>query len=163
LLRDVEAARDKALAFLDDEPGLRRRWQAATRPLHEALVEASTRSRRFRIIMLGTHLAALLAIANVPGGFSPIAALIVTLSAPVSAWLAWGIGTTWLGAIQATLAETLKDRLEPEEVVVLRQAWANAIESDPPLPPPTLGAIGAMAPSALLVVALLVVVALNPR
>lgn len=163
LLRDVEAARDKALALLDDEPGLRRRWQAATRPLHEALVEASSRSRRWRLVMLGTHLAALLAIANVPGGFPPIAALVVTLSAPVSAWLAWGVGTTWLGAIHATLADTLQDRLEPEEVVVLRQAWVNAIESDPPLPPPTLGAIGALAPSALLVLALIVVGALNQR
>jgi hypothetical protein len=113
--------------------------------------------------MLTTHLAALLAIANVAGGLPPLVALAITLSAPISAWLAWGLGTTWLGAIQATLAETVGDRLEPEEVEALRMAWVNAIESDPPVPPPLLGAIGALAPSALLVLALIVVVATMPR
>jgi len=163
LLRGVEAAREKALAALDEEPGLRRRWQAATKPLHEALVEASGLSRRWRLIMLTTHLAALLAIANVAGGLPPLIALAITLTAPISAWLAWGLGTTWLGAIQATLAETVGDQLEPEEAEALRMAWAKAIESDPPVPPPALGAIGALAPSALLVLALIVVVATTPR
>jgi hypothetical protein len=163
LLRGVEAAREKALALLDDEPGLRRRWQAATKPLHEALVEASGLSRRWRLIMLTTHLGALLAIANVAGGLPPLIALAITLSAPISAWFAWGLGTTWLGAIQATLAETVGDRLEPEEVEALGMAWAKAIESDPPVRPPVLGAIGALAPSALLVLALIVVVATTPR
>jgi len=163
LLRGVEAAREKALAALDEEPGLRRRWQAATKPLHEALVEASGLSRRWRLIMLTTHLAALLAIANVAGGLPPLIALAITLSAPVSAWLAWGLGTTWLGAIQATLAETVGDQLDPEQAEALRMAWAKSIESDPPVPPPALGAIGALAPSALLVLALIVVVATTPR
>lgn len=114
--------------------------------------------------MLGCHLAALLAIVNVPGGLPPLIALAIVLTAPVSAWAAWGGGIGWLGAIHAALASAVEDRLEPDEVDRLRQAWHNAIEADPPVSPPTLGALNALAPSALLVVALFVVVATStPR
>ncbi len=114
--------------------------------------------------MLACHLAALLAIVSVPGGLPPLIALAVTLSAPLSAWAAWGSGIGWLGAIHAALASSVEDRLEPEEQVLLRQAWHNAVEAEPPLSPPILGAINALAPSALLVVALFVVVATStPR
>jgi hypothetical protein len=160
----LEAARDKAIAALDDGRDRRRRWESVSRPLHEALVQATKDARRWRIVMLACHLAALLAIVNVPGGLPPLIALAVTLSAPLSAWAAWGSGIGWLGAIHAALASSVEDRLEPEERVLLRQAWHNAVEADPPLSPPILGAINALAPSALLVVALFVVVATStPR
>jgi hypothetical protein len=113
--------------------------------------------------MLPCHLAALLAIVNVQGGLPPLIALAITLTAPLSAWSAWGSGIGWLGAIHAALAAALEDRLEPDEGERLRQAWHNAIEADPPLSPPILGAINALAPSALLVAALFVVVATSPR
>jgi hypothetical protein len=63
----------------------------------------------------------------------------------------------WLGAIQAALAAAAGDRLAEEDSTVLRRAWANSIEADPPLRPPLLGMAGALAPSALLVVAFVVV------
>jgi hypothetical protein len=88
-----------------------------------------------------------------------VVALAITLSAPLSAWAAWGNGIGWLGAIHAALAGSVEDRLEPDEVEGLRQAWQNAIEAEPPVSPPILGALSALAPSALLVVALFVVVA----
>lgn len=114
--------------------------------------------------MLACHLAALLAIVNVPGGLPPLVALAITLTAPISAWAAWGSGIGWLGAIHAALAASAEDRLEPDDVERLRQAWQDAIEADPPVSPPVLGAINALAPSALLVVALFVVVATSvPR
>ena len=113
--------------------------------------------------MLACHLAALLAIVNVPGGLPPLVALAITLTAPLSAWAAWGSGIGWLGAIHAALAAAAQDRLEPDDVERLRQAWQNSIEADPPMSPPLLGAINALAPSALLVVALFVVVATTPR
>jgi hypothetical protein len=159
----LEAARDKALAVLDREPERRKRWESASRSLHEALVESTKDARRWRIVMLPCHLAALLAIVNVQGGLPPLIALAITLTAPLSAWSAWGSGIGWLGAIHAALAAALEDRLEPDEGERLRQAWHNAIEADPPLSPPILGAINALAPSALLVAALFVVVATSPR
>jgi hypothetical protein len=160
----LEAARDKAIAVLDEGPERRKRWESVSRPLHEALVEATKDARRWRIVMLACHLAALLAIVNVPGGLPPLIALAITLSAPLSAWAAWGSGIGWLGAIHAALASSVEDRLEPDDEERLRQAWQNAIEADPPLSPPVLGAINALAPSALLVVALFVVVATStPR
>jgi hypothetical protein len=160
----LEAARDKAIAVLDEGPDRRKRWESVSRPLHEALVEATKDARRWRIVMLACHLAALLAIVNVPGGLPPLIALAITLSAPLSAWAAWGSGIGWLGAIHAALASSVEDRLEPDDEERLRQAWQNAIEADPPLSPPVLGAINALAPSALLVVALFVVVATStPR
>ena len=113
--------------------------------------------------MLVSHLAALLAIVNVPTGLPPIVALAITLTAPISALAAWGNGIGWLGAIHAALADTVADRLEPDEVARLRQAWQNGIVADPPVSPPLLGAVNALGPSALLVVALFVVVAMSTR
>lgn len=159
----LEAARDGALAVLDREPERRKRWESASRPLYEALVESTKDARRWRIVMLACHLAALLAIVNVPGGLPPLIALGITLTAPLSAWAAWGSGIGWLGAIHAALAAAAEDRLEPDDAERLRQAWHNAIEADPLVSPPILGAINALAPSALLVVALFVVVATSPR
>jgi hypothetical protein len=89
--------------------------------------------------------------------------LAITLTAPISAWAAWGVGIAWLGAIHAALAETIADRLQPDEAVRLRQAWQNAIAAEPSVSPPLLGAVNALGPSALLVVALFVVVATTPR
>ena len=159
----LEAARERAIATLDDEPERRKRWESASRPLHEALVQATKDARNWRIVMLACHLAALLAIVNVPTGLPPLVALAITLTAPLSAWAAWGSGIGWLGAIHAALASATEDRLEPDDVERLQQAWQNAIEADPPVSPPLLGAINALAPSALLVVALFVVVATTPR
>ena len=113
--------------------------------------------------MLVSHLAALLAIVNVPSGLPPLVALVITLTAPSSAWAAWGTGIGWLGAIHAALADTVEDRLEPDEVIRLRQAWQNAVVAEPPVSPPLLGAVNALGPSALLVAALFVVVATTPR
>ncbi len=160
----LEAAREKAIELLDREPERRKRWEAASRPLHEALVAATRDARRWRIVMLACHLAALLAIVNVPSGLPPLIALAITLTAPLSAWAAWGGGIGWLGAIHAALAAAVGDRLEPDDVERLRQAWQDAIEAEPPLRPPVLGALNALAPSALLVVALFAVVATStPR
>jgi hypothetical protein len=160
----LEAAREKAIEILDKEPDRRKRWEGASRPLHEALVESTRDARRWRIVMLACHLAALLAIVNVPSGLPPVVALAITLSAPISAWTAWGGGIGWLGAIHAALAAAVADRLEPDDADRLSQAWQNAIETDPPLSPPALGAINALAPSVLLVVALFIVVATStPR
>lgn len=158
----LEAARDKALAVLDEQPERRRRWESASRPLYEQLVGATKDARRWRIVMLACHLAALLAILNVSMGLAPLVALAITLSAPLSAWAAWGSGIGWLGAIHAALAGSVEDRLQPDEVERLSQAWQNAIEAEPPVAPPILGALNALAPSALLVVALFVVVATTP-
>ena len=101
--------------MLDAEPDRRKRWESISRPLHEALVEATKDARRWRIVMLACHLAALLAIVNVPGGLPPLVALAITLSAPLSAWAAWGSGIGWLGAIHAALASSVEDRLEPDD------------------------------------------------
>jgi hypothetical protein len=159
----LEAARAKAIEALDREPDRKKRWEGASRPLHEALVAATADARRARIVMLACHLAALLAIVNVPSGLPPLIALAITLTAPFSAWVAWGGGIGWLGAIHAALAAAVEDRLEPDELDRLRQAWQNGIEADPPVAPPILGALGALAPSALLVVALFVVLATSTR
>ena len=163
IARGLETARDKALTVLDEDPARRKRWDRASRPLHDELVAATREARRGRIWMLVSHLAALLAIVNVPSGLPPIVALAVTLTAPISAWAAWGNGIGWLGAIHAALADTVADRLEPDEVARLRQAWQNGIVADPPVSPPLLGAVNALGPSALLVVALFVVVAMSTR
>jgi hypothetical protein len=157
----LEAGRDRALAALNREPDRRKRWERASRPLHDELVAATKESRRWRIVMLACHLAALIAIVSVPGGLSPLIALAITVTAPLSAWAAWGSGIGWLGAIHAALSVALEDRLEPDDVDRLRQAWQNGIEADPPVSPPILGALNALAPSALLVVALFVVVAMS--
>lgn len=163
IARGLEAARDKALNVLDEDPALRKRWDRASRPLHDELVASTREARRWRVWMLVSHLAALLAIVNVPSGLPPLVALFITLTAPITAWAAWGSGVGWLGAIHAALADTVKDRLEPDEAARLRQAWQNAILADPPVSPPLLGAVNALGPSALLVFALFVVVATSTR
>ena len=114
--RGLEAARDKALAVLDEDPARRKRWDRASRPLHDELVASTREARRWRIWMLVSHLAALLAIVNVPNGLPPLVALVITLTAPISAWMAWGNGIAWLGAVHAALADSVEDRLEPDEV-----------------------------------------------
>jgi hypothetical protein len=159
----LEAARDRALAVLDDEPDRRKPWESASGPIYEELVASTREARRWRWVMLATHLAALVAIVNVPSGLPLLVALAFTLAAPISAWLAWGSGIGWLGAIHAALAKAVEDRLEPDDATVLRQAWQNAIEAEPAVSPPLLGAVNALGPSALLVVALFVVVAMSPR
>jgi hypothetical protein len=163
IARGLETARDRALAALDEDPARRKRWDRASRPLHDELVAATREARRWRIWMLVSHLAALLAIVNVPSGLPPIVALAITLTAPISALAAWGNGLGWLGAIHAALADSVADRLEPDEVARLQQAWQNGIVADPPVSPPLLGAVNALGPSALLVVALFVVVAMSTR
>jgi hypothetical protein len=105
------------------------------------------------VILLAAHFVALLAIVNLPAGLPPLVAAVLVLAAPVSAWLAWGRGTMWLGAIQAALAAAAGDRLDEDDVAVLRRAWANSVEAEPPARPPLLGVIGALTPSALLVIA----------
>lgn len=157
LSRPIDAARVHAMAVLDEERSRRKRWETASRPLYAGLVAAASDDRRWRLIMLAAHFSALLAIVNLPAGLPPIVAALFVLSAPASAWAAWGRGTQWLGAIQAALAAAAGNRLTPAESTVLRRAWVNAIESDPPVPPPLLGAIGALAPSTLLVIAFVVV------
>jgi hypothetical protein len=159
----LEAARVKALAALDDEPDRRKRWESASGPIYEELVGSTRDARRWRWVLLATHLAALVAIVNVPSGLPLLVALAFTLAAPISAWLAWGSGIGWLGAIHAALAVAVADRLEPDDAAVLRQAWQNAIEAEPPVSPPLLGAVNALGPSVLLVVALFVVVATSVR
>jgi hypothetical protein len=159
----LERARERALAVLDDEPDRRKRWDNISSPLHEELLESTKDAKRWRLVMLACHLAALLAIVNVPSGLPSLVALAITLTAPLSAWAAWGSGIGWLGAIHAGLAESVADRLEPDDRERLRQAWQNAIEAEPPVTPPILGALNALAPSALLVVALFIVVATSPR
>lgn len=145
------------MRLLDDDRERRRRWESATRPLYQGLATAAAEDRRWRIVMLAAHFVALLAILNLPAGMPPIVAAVLVLAAPVSAWAAWGRGTSWLGAINATLAAATGDRLPGDEAAALRRAWASAVEADPPLPPPTLGAVGALLPSVLLVIAYVVV------
>jgi hypothetical protein len=164
IARHLEGARARALEVLDREPGRRKRWESSSKPLYEDLLAANQDARRWRIVMLASHLVALVAIVNVPGGFPPLVALGITVTAPLSAWAAWGSGIGFLGAIHAALAAAVADGLEPDDVERLQQAWRNAIEADPPLSPPLLGAINALAPSALLVISLFVVVATSvPR
>lgn len=163
LARPIEAARIHAMAVLDEERSRRKRWETASRPLYSGLVAAASDDRRWRLLMLAAHFAAILAIVNLPGGLPPVIGALFVLAAPASAWAAWGRGTQWLGAIQAALAAAAGNRLAPEEQTALRRAWTNAIESDPPVPPPALGAIGALAPSTLLVIAFVVVLLFGVR
>jgi hypothetical protein len=155
--RDTERARRRAFEILGHEPERRRIWENASKPLYDLLAGSAGEERRWRWIMLGTHLVALAAIVNMPAGLSPAVAFVVTLGAPISAWLAGGRGTAWLGAIHAALADALADRLEPSQSAILRQPWASAIESDPPIRPPLVGTISTLAPSGLLVIAFIVV------
>jgi hypothetical protein len=148
----LEAARDRAIAALDAEPDRRRRWDRASRPLHEQLVAGARTIRTWRVAMLICHLAAVIAIASLWNGVPvPIAFAFVVL-APVSAVLAWGRGLAPLGAIHAALAAAVSDRLDAADLAALRKSWQHAVEVDPPVGPPLLGTLGALAPSAFIVV-----------
>ncbi|HET9457921.1 MAG TPA: hypothetical protein VFO78_11295 [Candidatus Limnocylindrales bacterium] len=149
----LEAARDRAIGALDEEPGRRRRWDRASRPLHEALVEGARGIRTWRIAMLVCHLVAVLAIAGLWNGLPVPIAFAFVLLAPASAVASWGRGLAPLGAIHAALAAAVSDRLDGDDLAALRRSWQKAIEMDPPAGPPLLGVIGALAPSGVLVVA----------
>jgi hypothetical protein len=155
--RDTERARRRAFEILGHDPERRRIWDNASKPLYDALAGSAGEERRWRWIMLATHLIALVAIINLPSGLPPLLVFLVSLAAPISAWLAGGRGTAWLGAIHAALADALVDQLDPEQVAILRQPWAGAVESDPPIRPPLVGTISTLAPSGLLVIAFIVV------
>lgn len=153
----IERARRRAFGLLQADPARRRTWEIASRPLFDGLAEAKGEERRWRLVMLVAHFAAVLAIVGITNGLPPVLAVAITLAAPVSAHAAWGRGTAWVGAIHAALADALDDRLDRADADRLREAWIAAVEDDPPRSPPRLGVIGALAPSALLVVAGLVV------
>jgi hypothetical protein len=163
LARNVDIARRRAQEAIERDADRRRVWETISRPLYAALVDSTQEERRWRIVLLATHFVAIVAIVNLPTGLPAPLVLIATAAAPISAWFAWGRGTAWLGAINAALAAVSADTVSTDEQTDLRRSWANAIEAEPPLPPPTLGLIGALAPSALLVVAFLVVVLTTPR
>jgi hypothetical protein len=162
LARNVDIARRAAQGALEKNPDRRKIWETISRPLYAGLVESTQEERRWRILLLATHFVAIVAIVNLPTGLPIPLVLVLTAAAPISAWLAWGRGTAWLGAINAALAAISADTVTTDEQADLRRSWANSIESEPPVPPPTLGLIGALSPSALLVVAF-VVVALTTR
>ena len=157
LASKVTVARRRAQEALERDPERRRAWETISRPLYGALAESTREERHWRIVLLVTHFIAIVAIVNLPNGLPVPFVLVLTAAAPISAWLAWGRGTAWLGAINAALAAVGTDTLTADEQADLRQSWANAIEAEPPQPPPTLGLIGALAPSALIVVAFVVV------
>jgi hypothetical protein len=163
LARRVDIARKRAQGALEREPERRRVWETISRPLYAGLVDSTQEERRWRIVLLATHFAAIVAIVNLRTGLPIALVLVLTAAAPISAWLAWGRGTAWLGAINAALAAISADTLTADEQADLGRSWANSIEAEPPLPPPTLGLIGALAPSALLVVAFVVVALTTPR
>ena len=56
----LERARERALAVLDDDPDRRKRWDNISSPLHEELLESTKDAKRWRLVMLACHLAALL-------------------------------------------------------------------------------------------------------
>jgi hypothetical protein len=161
--RSLEAARAEAHELLAGQPDRKRRWQRVSGPLYEGLVAASAEDRRYRLIMLAGHFIAILAVVNVSSGLPLPLAVLGVLAAPVSAWLAWGRATSWLGAIDAALGAELVGGLDDGDVELLQRAWRNAVVEEPPLAPPLIGAVSAFAPSALLVVALVIVVAANLR
>jgi hypothetical protein len=136
---------------LSATPERKRRWQRVSAPLYEGLVAAAAEDRRYKLIMLGGHFIAILAVVNVPSGLSLPAAGIAVLAAPASAWLAWGRATAWLGAIDAALGAELIDQLDDGEVEALQRAWRNSIEEQPPVAPPLIGAVSTFLPSVLLV------------
>ncbi|HET9344511.1 MAG TPA: hypothetical protein VFO05_02315 [Candidatus Limnocylindrales bacterium] len=161
--RPLETARTAAHEVLTAHPDRKRRWQRVSGPLYEGLVAASAEDRRYRLVMLVGHFIAILAVVNVPSGLPLPLAILGVLAAPVSAWLAWGRATTWLGAIDAALGAELVDRLDDGDVELLQRAWRNAVVESPPLAPPLIGAVSAFAPSALLIVVLGAVVVANLR
>ena len=161
--RPLDEARAHAHQVLTERPDRKKRWQRVSGPLYEGLVAASAEDRRYRLIMLGGHFIAILAVVNVPQGLSPAIAALAVLAAPASAWLAWGRSTSWLGAIDAALGAELVDQLGDDEVELLQRAWRNAVVEMPPMAPPLIGVVSAFAPSALLVIVLGVLVVANLR
>jgi hypothetical protein len=159
----IKEARDHAQAILTKHPDRKRRWQRVSAPLYEGLVAAAAEDRRYRLIMLGGHFIAILAVVNIPNGLPLPIAVLGVLAAPASAWLAWGRATAWLGAIDAALGAELVDQLDQGEVEVLQRAWRNSVVEQPPVAPPLIGAVSTFLPSALLVVVLGVLVATNLR
>jgi hypothetical protein len=157
--RTIGDARTHAQEILATNPDRKRHWQRVSSPLYEGLVAATAEDRRYRVILLAGHFIAILAVVNVASGLPLPAALLAVLAAPVSAWLAWGRATSWLGAIDASLGAELMRELSEDEVEVLQRSWRNSVEESPPVAPPLIGAISAFAPSAVLVFALVVVVA----
>jgi hypothetical protein len=159
----IEAARAHAQQIIATNADRKRHWQRVSGPLYEGLVGATAEDRRYRIVMLAGHFIAILAVVNVPSGLPlPIATLAV-LAAPVSAWLAWGRATSWLGAIDASLGAELVGQLGDDEAEVLQRAWRSSIVETPPVAPPVVGIVSAFAPSVLLIVVLGVVAAVNVR
>lgn len=157
----IEAARERALAALDAQPDRRRRWDRATRPLHDALVAGAGGIRRWRFVVFVAHLAAILAIAALPGGLPRPIGFAIVLLAPISAWAAWGRGLAPLGAIHAALAAGASDRLDRDDLGRLRVAWQKAVELDAPARPPLIGVFAALLPGALLILAFFVVLLAN--
>lgn len=155
--REVEAAKTAANAILERDTERRKRWSAASRPLFESLARGAAEARLWRVVMLVAHLAAVIAVVSVPSGLPPILAVWPVLAAPVSSLAALGRGLDRLGAVHAALAAAVADRLDPADAAVLRTAWTNAIEVEPPPSPPAIAAIGALAPSSLLVIAFVAV------
>ncbi|HEX5015598.1 MAG TPA: hypothetical protein VFV72_15745 [Candidatus Limnocylindrales bacterium] len=159
----ITDARERGQAFLSSAPDRKKRWQRISAPLYEGFVAAASEDRRYRLVMLFGHLIAILAVVNVPSGLPIIVAAVLVLAAPVSAWLAWGRATAWLGAIDAALGAELVDRLDENEVEVLQRAWRNSIVEVPPVSPPLIGVVSAFLPSLLLVAVLVVVAVANLR
>lgn len=168
-LRDPRAssaiadARNHGQEVLSATPERKRRWQRVSAPLYERLVNADAEDRRYKLVMLGGHFVAILAVVNVPNGLPLPAAILGVLAAPVSAWVAWGRATAWLGAIDAALGAELVDQLDDGEVEVLQRAWRNSVVEQPPVAPPVIGVVSTFLPSLLLVVVLVVLVVFRVR
>lgn len=159
----LEAARIEAVAAIERDPDRRRRWRAAAGPLHAGLVEGEREARRWRVVMLVAHFAAVAAVASLPGGLAPVVAGGLVALAPVSAILAWGRGLEWLGAINAALAEAAGSSLTVDQHELLRRPWAMTVEASPAVRPPLIGAVASLAPSVLLLVVFSVVLATRIR
>jgi len=159
----IAGAREHSQEVLAATPERKRRWQRVSAPLYEGLVLAAAEDRRYKLIMLGGHFVAILAVVNVPNGLPLPAAILGVLAAPASAWVAWGRATAWLGAIDAALGAELVDQLDDGEVEVLQRAWRNSVVEEPPIAPPVVGVVSTFLPSVLLVVVLVVLVVFRVR
>jgi len=159
----ISAARNHGQEVLSAAPDRKRRWSKVSAPLYEGLVAAAAEDRRYRLIMLGGHFVAILAVVNVPNGLPLPAAILGVLAAPASAWVAWGRATAWLGAIDAALGAELVDQLDDGEVEVLQRAWRNSVVEEPPIAPPLIGVVSTFLPSLLLVVVLVLLVVFQVR
>jgi hypothetical protein len=159
----IAEARNHGQEVLSTTPERKRRWQRVSAPLYEGLVAAAAEDRRYKLVMLGGHFVAILAVVNVANGLALPIAIALVLAAPASAWIAWGRATAWLGAIDAALGAELVDQLDEGEVEALQRAWRNSIEEQPPVAPPLIGAVSTFLPSVLLVVVLVILVVTRVR